>query len=146
MDEAEAGALLADSGVARHSRLSFDALSLPGYKLDGQWFEGCTFIGTDLAGASLRSALFNGCDFRRADLRGADLTAAHFLACDLRRADLRTADLTGAHFGYTSAPGYHAKLTNLTHALFEGATLDRVVMDRVVGWTGPGGDQPGPVR
>ena len=54
--------------------------------------------------------------------------------CDLRDADFRWADLTDAEFGYVMTHDPNYGLTDVTGANWQGACLERVTVDRVIGW------------
>ncbi|MEV6598495.1 pentapeptide repeat-containing protein [Actinoplanes sp. NPDC051346] len=102
------------TGLPGATGKSFAGLDLRHQILDGQFFKLCDFRGANLRGASLRGTSFSGCDLRDADLRDTDLSYAKFSA-------IRTHD-----------PEYGR--TNVTGALWQGATLRNVTVERVVGW------------
>ena len=59
---------------------------------------------------------------------------AQTCGCDLRDADFRWADLTDAEFGYVMTHDPNYGLTDVTGANWQGACLERVTVDRVIGW------------
>lgn len=97
------------------------------------WFDRCDFSGADLRLATFDQCIFRFCDFTRATLEGASLRGARFAGCDFTDADLRNSDLTDAEFTLVNT-GKQNGLTDVTGALFAGAQLAGLVMDRVAGW------------
>jgi uncharacterized protein YjbI with pentapeptide repeats len=95
---------------------------------------GESFAGLDLRHRSLDRQFFKLCDFRGANLRGASLRGTRFSGCDLRDADLRDADLSYASFSAVNTHDPEYGRTDVTGALWQGATLRGVTTDRVVGW------------
>ncbi|MGL5928753.1 MAG: pentapeptide repeat-containing protein [Dermatophilaceae bacterium] len=96
--------------------------------------ERASFAGADLRQRTFDGRSFKMCDFRGADLRGASLRGCHFAGCDLRDADLRWADLTEAEFTYVMTHSPDHGRTDVSGVRWEGARLERVTTDRVIGW------------
>lgn len=120
-----------------HARIdgrNFAGADLTSVRPQTRWFDRCDFPGADLRLATFDLCIFRFCDFSRARLEGASLRGARFAGCDFTDADLRHSDLTDAEFSFVNT-GKQNGLTDVTGALFAGAQLRGLVMDRVVGWT-----------
>ena len=111
---------------------NFDGADLLSVRLDHLRLTRCAFVGADLRQATLDNCWFKFCDLRGAVLRGSSLRNASFAGCDLRKTDLRDCDLTGARFGYVNN-GQDNGRTDVTGAVFDGATLTDTTFDRVIG-------------
>lgn len=124
-----------DRYAGQHRMLTFDRLDLHSLRVGRHSrVDHCTFDAADLRLATIHDVSFLSCSFRGARLRGASLRGVSFSGCDLRNADLRDVDLTGARFSYVNSGRDDVGRTALTGADLAGATVDDVVLERVVGW------------
>ncbi len=141
----------------RSGRRQFNDLELQGLQLSGAVLAGCSFRSTDLSQCDFTNADLSRCDLTHCDLadatlRSADLQKtilrfASFRRADLSDADLRESDVRTTDFRACLLNGSDFSRcqcdtkTNLTGAETSGAKLDSSFRFRVLGETGPVGEQ-----
>ncbi len=91
-----------------------------------------SFAGQDLRHRTFDGQFFKLCDFRGANFRSASLRTTRVVD----NADLRDTDLTDAVFSRVLTHDTAYGRTDVTGALWQGATLTRVTADQVIGWPG----------